>query len=187
MRRIQLRLSFRWLFVTAVVLYPSLASSQQLIDQVQYAVPLEVQNTAVWCWVAAAKMEVEALGAQAPPQCAMLQQVYGAPCCTQPGVCARPGSAAEVQNLIAKFGFTATSINTWGDGWSFFRLLQNSGAPLVVWVDRSHYIVVTGMRVVQMPYGPLGIVSINDPLRGSGEQAWPDFTPRIGAVISVQR
>ena len=55
-----------------------------VIDEVQLRVPFYRQDTLVWCWVASVKMVVEAVGRRTPSQCQMLQEVYGAPCCSQP-------------------------------------------------------------------------------------------------------
>src|SRR5690606_35096701 len=98
-----------WQCIAAIFALMSLSTSPSLaqpfsqgpvIDEVQLRVPFHRQDTLVWCWVASAKMVVEAIGEEAPTQCQMLEQVYGAPCCTQPWRCARAGHITEIQNLI---------------------------------------------------------------------------------------
>ena len=157
-----------------------------VLDGVQHDAPFHPQDTVVWCWVACAKMVVESLGKQAPPQCAMLQQVYGAPCCQQPGLCLRGGYIQEIQNLIATFGYTASNVSHMGDGWQVLALLKETGAPLIGWVDKSHFVVITGMRVGPSPSGPLGHVRLHDPIRGVFDQPWPVFSNRLGAVLFIQ-
>lgn len=161
--------------------------SGPVTDRVQYTVPFHRQDTLVWCWVASAKMVVEALGKRAPTQCEMLRKVYGAPCCSNPQLCFRGGHITEIQNLISTFGLSATEIETSGDGFSFFNDLKDSGAPLVAWVDGSHFVVITGMRIVPSAAGPWGIVRIHDPIRGRFDQDWPIFSKRVGAIIKIER
>lgn len=132
-------------------------------------------------------MVVEGLGKKAPSQCEMLQRVYGAPCCSQPQLCARGGHIAEIQNLIAQFGYSMSEISTFGDGFEIFDLLQSTRAPIVAWVDGSHFVVITGMRIVPSRVGSWGIVRIHDPIRGRFDQDWPVFSRRLGAILYVDR
>lgn len=176
----------------ATTFNPTSAYGQQfwqgpVIDEVQLDVPYHAQDTLVWCWVASAKMVVEALGEPAPSQCQMLQEVYGAPCCANPQLCARPGYITEIQNLIAKFGYSLSGISMFGDGFQIFRLLRETGAPLVAWVDGSHFVVITGMKIVPSQFGPWGIVRVYDPFRGRFDQDWLYFSHRLGAVLYVAR
>lgn len=178
--------------ITLLAALPRLAHSQPfwqgpVIDQVQLSAPFHRQDTIVWCWVASAKMVVESLGRRAPTQCKMLQQVYGAPCCAQPQLCARGGHIVEIQNLIARFGFSLSEISTFGDAFQVFNLLRETRAPIVAWVDGSHFVVITGMRIVPSQVGPWGIVRIHDPIRGRFDQDWPVFSRRLGAILSVGR
>lgn len=178
-------------FVAILCILPNSALAQfwsgPVIDKVQLNVPFHAQDTLVWCWVASAKMAVEALGQKAPSQCDMLQKVYGAPCCTNPGLCARSGHISEIQNLISSFGFAASEIDTYGDGESFFEILRETEAPIIAWVDGNHFVVISGMRVVPSQIGPWGIVRIHDPIRGRFDQDWPVFSKRVGAIIKIEK
>jgi hypothetical protein len=161
--------------------------SGPVIDEVQLSVPFVRQDTLVWCWVAAAKMVAESLGNQTPSQCEMLEDQYGAPCCRQPWLCNRPGHISEIQGLINTFGHSLTDLSTSGTAQDLFEALQDTGAPLVAWVDGSHFVVITGMKIVPSAYGPMAVVRINDPIRGRFDQPWPVFSQRLGAVLSVER
>ena len=176
--------------ILIVGLFPLPSVGQQfyqgpVLDEIQLRVPFYTQDTLVWCWVASAKMMVEALGSDAPSQCEMLQDVYGAPCCSQPLMCARGGYLQEIQNLIGHFGYTLTSLSSYGDGFQIFEILRRTGAPIVAYVDRSHFVVITGMKIVPSQLGPWGIVRINDPIRGRFDQDWPVFARRLGAILYV--
>jgi hypothetical protein len=157
-----------------------------VIDEVQVKAPFYSQNTLAWCWVASAKMVVEALGETAPNQCVMLEQVYGYPCCSQPWACNRPGYIAEIANLINKFGYSMSTLVISGNGYQIFNLLRTSNAPLVAWVDKSHFVVITGMKIVPSQYGPWeGIVRVHDPIRGRFDQDWSFFSQRLGAILYI--
>ena len=188
---IRKRIKVIWLIACMVSLWPPLATAQfysgPTIDEVQLRVPFVRQDTLVWCWVASAKMVAEALGHQTPSQCHMLQQQYGAPCCSQPWLCNRPGHITEIQSLISSFGLSLTELSTFGTAQGIFDTLRETRAPIVAWVDQSHFVVITGMKVVPSAFGPLGIVRINDPIRGRFDQQWPVFARRVGAVLHVER
>lgn len=175
-----------WLVLAAT---PSRAMAQfyqgPVLDAVHVDTPFHAQDTLVWCWVATAKMVVESLGEYAPNQCEMLEQVYGAPCCSNPGLCSRPGHISEIQNLIATFGYSMSRLSSHGDGQQIFDILQYTGAPIVAWVDGSHFVVITGMTVAPSAVGPWGIVRIYDPIRGRFDQDWPVFSRRLGAILYV--
>jgi Papain-like cysteine protease AvrRpt2 len=158
-----------------------------VIDEVQLSVPFVRQDTLVWCWVAAAKMVAESLGNKTPSQCEMLEDQYGAPCCSQPWLCNRPGHISEIQDLINTFGHSLTGLSTSGTAQDLFDALQDSRAPLVAWVDGSHFVVITGMKIVPTGYGPTAVVRINDPIRGRFDQPWPAFSHRLGAVLAIER
>jgi hypothetical protein len=185
----------KWLisiYLCVISIWPSFSNAQQfytgpVLDEVQLRVPFVRQDTLVWCWVASAKMVAEALGRKTPSQCEMLQQQYGAPCCTQPWLCNRPGYITEIQALIENFGFSLTELSTYGTAQDIFDALRETSSPIVAWVDRSHFVVITGMKVVPSAFGPLGIVRINDPIRGRFDQDWPTFARRLGAVLYVDR
>jgi hypothetical protein len=179
-------------FSISYSIFPGAAAGQafygQVIDEVQLQVPFHRQDTIVWCWVACAKMVVESLGEKAPSQCAMLQEVYGFPCCSQPHLCAKGGYIVEIQNLIEQFGYTMSSLSFFGDGFGVFKKLKDTRAPIVAWVDNSHFVVITGMKIVATPMGPLGKVRFHDPMRGrSKNQDWPIFAGRVGAILYVDR
>ena len=132
-------------------------------------------------------MVAGALGRPTPTQCQMLEAQYGAPCCSQPWRCHRAGHIAEIQGLIATFGLSATELHTAGTVQGLFETLRDTQAPLVAWVDGSHFVVVTGMKIVPSPFGPTAIVRMNDPFRGRFDQPWVHFAQRLGAVLSVER
>lgn len=156
-----------------------------VLDEVQIRTPYHHQDTLVWCWVASAKMVVEALGESAPSQCEMLEQAYGAPCCSQPYLCERGGHIVEIQNLIRQFGYSLSRLSSYGDGFQIFSILKRTRAPIVAWIDGSHFVVITGMKIVPSNYGPWGIVRIYDPIRGRSDQDWPVFSRRLGAILYV--
>lgn len=193
----EIRRMFRhWPCVAALFALMVLSASPSLgqpfwqgpvIDEVHLSVPFHRQDTLVWCWVASAKMVVEAIGEKAPSQCQMLQEVYGAPCCTQPWLCERAGHIVEIQNLIGTFGLSLSEISTFGDGFQILEILRETRAPVVAWVDGSHFVVITGMKVVPSQIGPWGIVRIHDPIRGRFDQDWPAFARRLGAILYVDR
>jgi hypothetical protein len=98
----------------------------------------------------------------------------------------RAGHITEISNLIARFGFSLTRLAGGGDGFQILGILKETGAPIVAYVDNSHYVVITGMKVVESPYGPWGIVRVNDPIRGRADYDWPAFAQRLGAILYVE-
>lgn len=156
----------------------------QVLDQAYLNVPYERQQTIVWCWVAAAKMVAQYYNVQTPPQCGMLQAQYNAPCCSNPALCTRPGLITEIQALIASFGLRYSTIGPPSDGWTLLSIFKQ-GRPVVLYVNQSHFVVASGMKVVATPQGPLGVVRILDPYAGPYEEPLPSLYPRWGASLYV--
>jgi hypothetical protein len=156
----------------------------QVLDQAYLNVPYEQQQTIVWCWVASARMVARYYNVSTPSQCQMLQAQYGAPCCSQPHLCARAGHISEIQALIASFGLRYSTVAPRVDGWTLLSIFKR-GHPVVMHVDNSHFVVAVGMRVVATPQGPLGIVRILDPFRGVHEQDLPSLYSRWDAAVYV--
>lgn len=164
---------------------PSTAEPQVMVlDQAYVNVPFETQQTQVWCWVATARMVARYYNVTTPPQCQMLAQQYGAPCCQNPAMCARPGYIQEIQALVASFGLRSSSIGPPTDGYTLLNLFKQ-GRPIILYVNNSHFVVANGIKVVATPGGPLGIVSILDPYFGPYEEALPNLYMRWGAAIYV--
>lgn len=138
----------------------------------------------VWCWVAAARMVARYYNVQTPPQCAMLQGQYRAPCCSNPALCTRPGYIGEIQGLIASFGLQYSALGPPTDGWTLLSIFK-SGRPVVLYVDNSHFVVASGMKVVATRSGPLGIVRILDPFKGIYEEPLTSLYQRWGAALYV--
>lgn len=177
------------LFVLAITLVggPQRAFGQfpgQVLDQAYLNIPYERQDTMVWCWVAAAKMIARYYNVQTPSQCSMLQAQYGAPCCGNPAMCTRPGYIGEIQALIASFGLRYSVMGPPADGWTLLALFKQ-GHPIVLYVNNSHFVVASGIKVVATPQGPLGIVRILDPYSGPYEEPLTSLYMRWGASIYV--
>ena len=153
---------------------------------IQHAVPFHSQQTMVWCWVAAAKMVAEFYGRQpVPDQCAMLEIHYGTPCCQYPQMCMRGGHINEIQALIGRFGGCSSSVAPPANGFALYDALRRG--PIVIHTRQGagHFVVVTGMRVVPSPAGPLGMVSINDPFFGQYEIDYPRLMQAWTAALVV--
>lgn len=155
-----------------------------VLDEAYLPVPFEQQETVVWCWVAAARMVARYFNVQAPTQCAMLEQQYRAPCCSNPGQCTRGGYITEIQALIASFGLQMTTLGPPTDGWTLLSIFKR-GLPVVLYIDNSHFVVASGMRVIGTRTGPVGIVRILDPYRGPFEIDLPSLYQRWGAAVYV--
>lgn len=155
-----------------------------VIDQAYLNVPFDRQQTQVWCWVAAARMVAQYFNVATPSQCEMLTARYGAPCCQNPAMCTRPGYITEIQALVASFGLRYSSIGPPTDGWTLLNIFK-SGRPIILHVNNSHFVVASGIRVMQTPQGPLGIVQILDPYFGPYEEPLPSLYQRWGAAMYV--
>lgn len=154
--------------------------------EIHHQVPFYRQDTMAWCWVASAKMICEYYGrGPVPDQCAMLQMQYGAPCCENPGVCSRAGHLGEVQALIARFGGRASTVTLPADGFALYSALQKGPILMQTRQGAGHAVVATGMRIVPSPVGPIGMVSINDPLYGQYEIDFPSLIQAWSAAIVV--
>lgn len=136
-----------------------------VLDQAYINVPYEPQQTLVWCWVASARMVARYFNRQAPSQCEMLQQQYGAPCCSNPQFCWRGGYINEIQQLIGNFGLHYSAMGPPTDGYSLLALFRQ-GRPVVIHLRQGHFAVASGIRVMATPMGPLGVVRVLDPFYG---------------------
>ena len=170
--------------VVFLVLVPREGLSQQILDQAYVDVPYDRQNTAVWCWVAAARMIALYYNVNVPSQCQMLQAQYGAPCCANPAQCMRGGYINEIQALISSFGLRHSALGGAPDGWTLLALFKQ-GRPVVLYVDSSHFVVASGIRVVASAYGPVGMVRVLDPYVGIYEESVPSLFARTNGALYV--
>lgn len=155
-----------------------------IIDQIYLQVPFERQETLVWCWVASAKMVASYFNVSTPSQCRMLEQAYGAPCCSSPSYCARPGHIQEIQRLIGGFGLRYSAMGPPTDGWTLFNIFRQ-GRPIVLHVNNSHFVVAAGMKILSTPQGPLGVVRVLDPFYGVYDEPLPRLYSRWGVALYV--
>lgn len=152
---------------------------------IRHSVPFHRQETMVWCWVASAKMVSEYYNRRTPSQCRMLEDVYGAPCCSAPDMCARGGYIAEIQNLIHRFGGRTSHVSPPGDGFALYATLRRAPIVLHTRQGQGHFVVATGMRVVPTQFGPLGVVSVNDPFFGVYDVEFPRLLQAWNAALVV--
>jgi hypothetical protein len=140
-----------------------------VLDQVYLPIQIEPQQTLTWCWVASARMIATYYNKQTPPQCMMLQDQYNAPCCANPGqICTQDGTIYQVQQLIQTFGLQASMIGSPANPTQMLSWFKQ-GHPIVLHLIISgsgHFVVASGMQVVQTLGGPLAIVRILDPFFG---------------------
>jgi hypothetical protein len=163
---------------------PSFDYSQ--FPPIRHAVPFHRQDTMVWCWVAAAKMVSEYYGRRpVPSQCEMLQLQYGAPCCANPTLCSRAGFMPEIQMLVARFGGQFSSVAPPANGFVLYAALQRGPIVMQTRQGAGHAVVAVGMRLVRKSFGPLGMVSINDPLFGQYEVEFPNLLKMWTAALVV--
>ena len=155
-----------------------------ILDQAYLNIQIEPQQTIEWCWVASARMVATYFNKKTPPQCAMLQAQYGAPCCSNPGLCTVPGHIAQVQQLIQSFGLHASQMGPPVNGYALLSLFKN-GHPIVIHLAMGHFVVASGIRVVATPAGPLGIVRILDPYYGAQDVPLPQLYTQWDAGVYV--
>jgi hypothetical protein len=160
-----------------------------VLDQAYLPIQIEPQQTLAWCWVASARMIANYYNKQTPPQCMMLQEQYGAPCCANPGqVCTQDGTIYQVQQLIQTFGLQASMIGRPANGLEILNWFKQ-GHPIVLHViinGLGHFVVASGMQVVQTPGGQLGIVRILDPFFGPQEVPLPQLYQMWDAAVYVE-
>jgi ABC-type bacteriocin/lantibiotic exporter with double-glycine peptidase domain len=163
----------------------SSAAEAQILDQAYVSVPYEQQQTMEWCWVASARMVASYYNKATPPQCAMLQAQYGAPCCMNPGqMCTVPGTIWQIQQLIQSFGLKTSMIGPPTNGYVLLNLFKQ-GRPIVIHLAQGHFVVAAGIKVVQSQIGPLGIVRILDPFFGVQDVPLPDLYTQWDAAVYV--
>lgn len=170
----------------AIVGFRAPAYSQgRILDQAHVPVQIEPQQTQVWCWVASARMVATYFNKAAPPQCEMLHQQYGAPCCLNPPQCTRPGTIWEIQQLIRSFGLRASEIGPPANGYVLLNIFRQ-GRPIVLHLRQGHFVVAAGITVVADAWGqPLGIVRILDPYFGPYEKSLPELLLDWDAAVYV--
>lgn len=128
-------------------------------------VPHFQQQTPVWCWVAAAQQLVAFKTGSAPPQCAMVEAIHGAPgaCCSlgHQG-CVHTGSFAQVASLIAYFGGSYSTYVLPANA----AVIENTllaGRPIIAQIvtggASTHVVVISGIWM-----GPNPVLRINDPM-----------------------
>lgn len=183
---------FNLIYVTLIALGilvttpPRDSSAQILVDQHHLSVPFIPQNTLVWCWVAAAKMAIEASGRRAPSQCEMLQRQYGVPCCDRPDLCFRGGYFHEIAALVRNLGGELSSLNLGNYAPDFLNRMRQTNRPIVAHVDGGHFVVITGMEIYQTQWGYWAIVTYHDPYYGPNlRQDWPQFVSRMSAFLML--
>lgn len=152
---------------------------------IRHSVPFYRQDTMVWCWVAAAKMVADYFNWGTPSQCEMLEMQYGAPCCVHPAYCHRPGHINEIQALVQRFGGRASIVSPPANGFMLYDALRRGPLVLHTVQGGGHFVVAVGMRVVPSPWGPLGIVSINDPFVGRYDIEFPRLLAQWDAALVI--
>ncbi len=155
-----------------------------ILDQAYLDIQIEPQETLVWCWVASARMVATYYNKKTPPQCAMLQQQYGAPCCTNPQFCTVPGHITQIQQLIQSFGLHASVLGPPSNGYVLLSLFKK-GHPVVIHLVQGHFAVASGIKVVATPMGPLGIVRVLDPFYGVQDVPLPTLLAQWDAALYV--
>jgi hypothetical protein len=167
--------------------FPAEAEAQvpgSVLDQAYLPIQIEPQQTLEWCWVASARMVATYYNKQTPPQCAMLQSQYGAPCCGNPQLCTVPGSIYQVQQLIQSFGLQASLVGPPTNGYVMLAWFKQ-GHPIVIHLAEGHFVVASGIKVVATPQGPLGIVRILDPFFGQQDVPLPVLYQQWDAAVYV--
>jgi Papain-like cysteine protease AvrRpt2 len=157
----------------------------QVLDQAYLPIQIEPQQTLEWCWVASARMVANYFSKQTPPQCAMLQEQYDAPCCANPQLCTVPGSIYQVQQLIQNFGLRASLVGPPTNGYDLLALFKQNH-PIVIHLVQGHFAVASGIKVVATPSGPLGIVRILDPLFGVQDVPLPNLYQQWDGAVYVE-
>jgi len=176
--------------VTLLVCYANFLPSNaqqvgQILSQVDLGIQIEPQQTLEWCWVASARMIATHYNRRVPPQCDMLQQQYGAPCCSNPALCTVPGSIWQVQQLIGSFGLRYSQVSRPASPNEMLALF-NQGHPIVIHLVQGHFVVASGMKMVVTPVGTLGIVHILDPFYGVQDISLPNLYSMWDAGLYVQ-
>jgi hypothetical protein len=157
----------------------------QILEQAYLNIKIEPQQTMEWCWVASARMVATYYNRETPPQCAMLHQQYGAPCCANPQLCTVPGHITQIQQLIQSFGLHVSMLGPPTNGYVLLNLFEQ-GHPVVIHLIQGHFAVASGIKVVATPMGPLGIVRILDPFYGVKDVPLPILLSQWDAAIYVQ-
>lgn len=205
----------RLLLAMAVVmatLVPGEAPAQpqpQMPPPVVLNVPLELQQTPVWCWAAVTQMAIEYRRGSSLEQCQILERVHGLPpgaCCMPPMLqCAHAAQGLQdIQRILLALGGVMSDHTPPLQPMQLYSILRQ-GDPVIVHIMSSmvssHVVIARGMRfqmqAVMTPFGPsyriVPIVLVNDPLsfipsevpyeRFSG--IWMDALI-VGGTIQVQ-
>jgi hypothetical protein len=148
-------------------------------EPVALNVPVVLQQTDVWCWLAASEMVIRYYNrGLSYQQCRILEIGYQLPpgaCCGQPLACRTTGQWPQISAAIA-FGNVRGQWTPPLDPQSLYAILQQ-GRPVLAQIRSSatstHAVVIRGMRfqVVTVPdvYGRrvaqvMPFVLVNDPL-----------------------
>jgi len=170
--------SFRIAFVLLALLVARIAAAQGYSSPppVDLGISNIPQHTSVWCWVAVAQQIIAAKnGPNTPAQCAMAGAATGVPpdaCCGGHPQCIRPGALQEIQQLLAYFGGSYSSLAPPADPMTLYNtlsmgyavILQLSTVPPGTTGGMAHVVVLRGMSWQQTPYGIAPFLLINDPM-----------------------
>lgn len=151
--------------------------------RVSHLVPLHRQDTLVWCWVATAKMLIEALNrSPAPSQCELLSMQYQVPCCMDARICFRVGHIAEISNLLKNFSNRGSRLDFMTTAEKFYEMIRLNPIVINTKEGGGHFVVATGMRYENSKW----IVSINDPYKGSYETDYESLRLISNALLVIQ-
>ncbi len=144
-------------------------------------VPIVLQHTPEWCWLAASEMAIRYRNnGQSIQQCQMMEIGYGLPpgyCCGNPARCVKAANdMGEIRAVILRFGGVITTLAPPTNPMTLYNIL-NSDRPVIAQIvsgfRSTHAIVIRGMAFrqewrqdmfgrpvsVMVPY-----VYINDPM-----------------------
>jgi hypothetical protein len=134
-------------------------------------IPLILQNTPVWCWVASAEMVIRYKNyGNSLQQCQMLEIGFQTPsgyCCSNPNNCMTTGTAQQIQYLVYNFGGRASSLSGPLSEKSVLTTLKSNN-PVIAFIKLSpfsnsgHVVVIRGIRFSQDVQQ--AVLTINDPL-----------------------
>jgi hypothetical protein len=159
----------------------STQAQQSLPPPVNLPVPVVLQQTQVWCWLASSEMVIRYLNnGFSYTQCQMLEKGYGLPpgaCCGNPGACmVTAQSWSAIQAVLAFGGLKGTIRPALSANDLYLTLRRNH--PVIAQISEggqgTHAIVLRAMRFAQVIVGyyPNGLpavqtvayVAVNDPL-----------------------
>jgi Papain-like cysteine protease AvrRpt2 len=179
--------SFRRLFVVvclfAASLIPGSSRAEFMMPQapspVALNVPILIQNTDMWCWLASAEMVIQyRRPGISYAQCRIMEMGYGLPpgaCCTNVNMCRKIGDWPEIRAVLENFGGISSDVTGPLDADTLYVTLSN-GHPVIAKIGTGmavmHAVVIRGMRFQPVMFlDPFGrpyrewvpFVLINDP------------------------